>query len=152
MTEKKLKIKIRKAKLSDVNAVYKIGVEMRELGFSGKYKFHQKAELREFAAPKKDNVFLVAEANGHIVGFVYAKIIDWSRPGWGMLDNLAVKEEYRKHGIGTHLTSALYKELKKRHVHYVQILEEIHHKNTRKFWKEKGFKETKVFVWAERNI
>jgi hypothetical protein len=45
----------------------------------------------------------------------------------------------------------LYSELKKRRIHYVQILE-AHHKTTRKFWKDKGFKETKTFIWAEKTI
>ena len=41
-----------------------------------------------------------------------------------MLDNLAVEKHYRLNGIGDALLRSLYKELRKRKVWYVQILEE----------------------------
>ncbi|MBS3074972.1 hypothetical protein J4429_00775 [Candidatus Pacearchaeota archaeon] len=35
-------------------------------------------------------------------------------------------------------------------INYIQILEDLHNKKTRKFWKDKGFKEEKTFVWADK--
>jgi len=69
-----------------------------------------------------------------------------------MLDNIAVLKKYRNHGIGTRLLEETCKELKKRKIFYVQLLEEMHHKKTRKFWKHRGFKEKKLFVCAEEMI
>lgn len=145
----KIKFKIRKAQKKDIHSIYKLGKRVHELDFSKKHPFHDTKEINQFISTPKETILLVVEINNEIAGFILAKILSHS---WCLLDSLAVEYKYRKHGIGTHLLHALYKELKKRKVHYVQILEEIHHKQTRKFWKEKGFKETKVFVWAERNI
>ena len=148
----RIKIKIRHGKLSDVNEIYKLGERISELGFSKKYKFHEKSELKEFIRKPKENIVLVALINKEIVGFIYARILAHGSGGWCMLDNLAVSKKYRKHGIGTELLEELYKILKKRKIHYIQILEDIHKKHTRKFWKDKKFKESHVFIWAEKEI
>ena len=84
-----------------------------------------------------------------MAGFLYAKIVSKT---WCILDNLVVDKKYRKHGMGGLLVDELYKILKKDKIGYVQVLEEIYHKNTRKFWKDNGFKEEKLFVWADRVI
>lgn len=145
-------IKIRRAKLKDAHEIYKIGASIRELNFSNKFKFHQKDEIIEFIKKPKDNILLVAEIDGKIMGFLYAKILAYGQWGWCMLDNLAVLPKYRKHGIGTHLLKNLYKIMKKHKVHYVHILEDVHRKKTKKFWHEHGFKEEKIFAWADKII
>jgi len=141
-------MKIRRAKKEDISEIFAIGESAEEFKFSKKH-FHEKFELREFLKKPKENVFLVAAEGKEILGFIYAKIIT---EDWCMLDNLAVKKEYRQHGIGSALLNELYKILKKEKIDYVQILEEIHHKATRKFWHDKGFREEKVFVWADKKI
>jgi len=111
--------------------------------------FHDKIELKEFIKNKKDNVLLVSIFDKKIVGFLYAKIVSKT---WCILDNLVVSEEFREQGIGSLLLDKFYKILKNKKINYVQILEDIHHKKTRKFWKEKGFKEERVFIWADKLI
>ncbi|MEK6886148.1 MAG: GNAT family N-acetyltransferase [Nanoarchaeota archaeon] len=145
----KIKPIIRKAKLIDINSIYNLGRKTKELNFSPKMSFHDKAELMEFIKKPRYNILLVATFEKNVVGFLYAKIVSHS---WCLLDNIAVDEKYRNHGIGNLLMHELYHELKNVRVHYVQVLEEIHHKKTREFWKKKGFKEEKVFVWADREI
>jgi len=138
-------MKIRHAKKEDVGEIYQLGEKVDELRFSGKH-FHEKFELVGFLKGK-DNVFLVAEENGFIVGFIYARIIS---KDWCMLDNLVVNKKIRGNGVGSLLLEEFYRVLRKRGVDYVQVLEEIHHRKTRKFWHDKGFKEEKVFIWADK--
>ena len=147
-----VKIIIRKAQNSDVHGIYLLGQKIQELNFSKKWHFHELSEIKEFIKFKKENVFLIAIEDKRIVGFVYAKILSHHAGGWCMLDNLAVEKHERQQGIGSELLHELYLELKKRKVKYVQVLEEIHHKKTRSFWKSKGYRETKTFVWAEKII
>ena len=144
-----MRIKIQRAKLADINAIYRLGKETKELEFSKKMNFHDKIELKEFILKEKDNILLVAEIDKKVVGFLYAKIVSKI---WCLLDNLVVNKKFRNHGIGTFLLNNFYEILKKNKISYVQILEDIHQKKTRKFWKEKGFKEEKIFVWADRVI
>jgi N-acetylglutamate synthase-like GNAT family acetyltransferase len=146
----KSKIIIRKARKEDIDPVLEIGNNLEDALKASKNKkahFHEKGEFILFIKNSNENIFLVAEANSRIVGFLYAKILS---KDWCMIDNLAIKKEFQKHHIGTSLVNELSKILKKRKITYVQILEEVHHKNTRNFWKGRGFKEEKVFVWADK--
>jgi GNAT superfamily N-acetyltransferase len=101
----------------------------------------------EFVKKPKYNILLVAESCEEIIGFLYAKIVSKT---WCILDNLVVDKKYREEGIGNLLVEDLYKILKSKKINYVQILEDIHHKKTREFWKKKWFKEEKIFVWADK--
>lgn len=143
-----MKVEIRRAKRGDVREIYNLGSKVDELKFS-KGAFHGKDEFFEFINKPKENIILVAVRKDKLVGFLYARIIS---KHWCMIDNLAVKRGFRNRKIGTLLLNRLYLVLKERNVDYVQILEEIHHKKTRNFWKEKGFKEEKVFLWADKRL
>jgi len=147
-----MNFKIRKAKLQDVSIIYNLGKKIVELDFSKTMHFHDKPELKDFIRREKTNIMIVAEKEKQVVGFLYAHIIDTCAGGWCMLDNIAVGKEFRKQGIGTALLNGLYHELKRRKVSYVQILEDAHRKKTKKFWKHKGFKAEKKFVWADRML
>lgn len=143
-------IKIRLANKKDIPEVYKLGKILSELSFSNKFPFHERTELKEFVKNRKENIFLVAEDNKKVIGFVFAKILAHGSGGWCMLDNLAVDNKFRNHGVGSLLLNEIYRVIKERKIYYVQILEEIHHKRTRKFWRDKGFKEERVFIWADK--
>ncbi len=146
------KYKICHAKLSDSSHIYTLGKKIHELDFSKQLHFHELGEVKEFVKSPRENILLIAETRGEIVAFLYAKIMSHSSGGWCMLDNLGVAHAHRGKGISKLLLDKLYKELRKRKVRYVQILEEIHHKKTRSFWKKQGYKETKTFLWAEKMI
>jgi hypothetical protein len=57
--EKEGKFVIRKAKLSDVNQIYELGLKTEELEFSSEFPFHEKSELREFISKPKENILFV---------------------------------------------------------------------------------------------
>jgi ribosomal protein S18 acetylase RimI-like enzyme len=143
------RIIIRRAKQKDISQIYNLGKKTKELMFSKGMNFHDKKELLEFTLRKRDNILLVSILDKRVVGFLYAKIVSKT---WCILDNLVVDEEFRNHGIGSILLEELYKILKKNKVSYIQILEDIHHKKTREFWKKKGFLEEKKFIWADKII
>lgn len=146
---KKEEISIRRANLKNILQVYSLGKRTEELNFSGGMKFHDKSELIEFVKNPDTNILLVAKIDEDIVAFLYAKIVSKT---WCILDNLAVEHKYRGRGIGHLLLNYFYKILKDKKISYVQVLEEIHHKKTRDFWKKQGFKEEKVFVWADKSL
>lgn len=141
-----MNVVIRKAKKEDIKEIYKLGEKIKELKFS-KGVFHTQDEFSEFISKPKDNIILVATKEKKIVGFIYAKVIS---KHWCMLDNLAVKKGFRNRNIGTILLDNLYSSLKELKIDYVQIIEEAHHRKTRKFWRKKGFKEQKTFIWADK--
>jgi ribosomal protein S18 acetylase RimI-like enzyme len=147
-----VEIEITTAKAADAKSIYLLGKKIHELDFSPRYPFHGLSEIKESISVPKENILFTGKLDRQIVGFVYAKILSHHSGGWCLLDNIAVDQCYRHQGIGEKLLKVLYRELKKRNISYVQILEEAHHKKTRGFWKKEGFRETKTFVWAEKEI
>jgi len=145
----KIRVKIRRAKLKDINEIYSIGICAKELEFSKDMNFHEKAELKEFINHPKDNILIVAVVEKKVVGFTFAKIVSTS---WCMLDNMVIEDKFRDNGIGSLFLEELYSILKREKIGYIQILEEIHHKKTRDFWKKKGFHEEKKFIWADKKV
>jgi predicted N-acetyltransferase YhbS len=91
-------IQIQHAKKEDINHIYLFGKSVPELAFSKKFVFHQKKEIEEAVKNKKENILIIAKDNNQVIGFLLAKILSNVTAGWCMLDNLAVKKEYRKHG------------------------------------------------------
>jgi ribosomal protein S18 acetylase RimI-like enzyme len=50
------------------------------------------------------------------------------------------------------LLDNLYRILKDKNMDYIQALVEVNQKQTREFWKRRGFKEENKFVWIEKYI
>jgi ribosomal protein S18 acetylase RimI-like enzyme len=146
---RKKEVKIRHAKKGDINTIYSMGVRNKELTFSKRERFHTKDELLEWLKKRKENIFLAALIENGVAGFLYAKVIGRH---WCMLDILVVDNKYREHGIGSSLLTKLYDMLREQKIDYVQVLEDAHSKKTRKFWKSKGYKEEKLFVWADKYV
>jgi ribosomal protein S18 acetylase RimI-like enzyme len=147
-----MKIKIRRAQKKDVNNIFNLGNKLKDLLKASKQQkghFHEKSEFLEFIKKPKNDILLVAEINNKFMGFICAEIID---KDWCLLDNIAIDKRYWGRGIGTKLINELYKILRKKKVDYIQLLVEKSHIQTQKFWKSKGFKEGKTFVWFDKYI
>ena len=54
-----MKINIRRAKLKDIDLIFRLGKKTKELQFSNKMNFHDKVELKEFISKPKYNVLLI---------------------------------------------------------------------------------------------
>lgn len=144
--------KIRCAQKRDVNNIFNLGCKLEGSLKASKQKgehFHDKSEFLKFIKNPKDNVLLVAEIDNKFIGFIYAEIRDGN---WCSIDNIAVDKKYQGLGIGTKLLNELYRILRKKKINYIQLLVEKNHKQTQKFWKSKGFKEGKTFIWFDRYL
>ncbi len=142
-------IKIRRARARDITRIRDLGKGMKEFACSQSVKFYSREELEEWIKKPKDNILLVAEINKKMVGFLYAKIMVRE---WCMIDNIGVKQEWRKKGIGKILLGELFKILKNKKVNFVQLLTNLKHKKTINFWKSRKFKEGEKFLWLEKII
>jgi len=143
------KIIIRRAKEQDVEKIYAIGRKIHQFIYSKSSGFYSKKELREYIKKPKDNIFFVALREEKLVGFIYASIISQD---WCMLDIIAVDPKFQDKGVGSLLLEELHETLKERKISYIQALVRAEFKKTREFWKRKGFKEGKRFIWIEKNI
>lgn len=147
-----MNIAIRRAQKKDIDKIFNLGCRLEDALKASNQKwehFHKKSEFFEFIKKPEKNILLVAETEGKFVGFIYAEI---AGKNWCRLDNIAVDKKYQNKKIGTKLLNELYKILRKKKISYIQLLTEIHHKQTKKFWKNKGFKEGKTLVWFDRYL
>ena len=141
-------IRIRKLKREDINTIRQFGKKFDEYMITDTDLFYAEDEMREWIG-KKDNVFLVAEHDKNIVGFIFCKMISHR---WALLDTIYVDPVHRGKGVGTHLFNALHDELKNRKVHYIQTTARLDNRKSRKFWDKHGFNKGKKFMWLDKTI
>lgn len=145
-----INIKISRAVKKDLNSLYKLGQKIPELKYSKESPFCEKLELAEWINNHQDNIILTAKLGiDELVGFLIAKILSRN---WCMLDNIVVDKKFRGQGIANKLLNQLYNILKKEKINYINVLVGLNYKKTREFWRVKGFKETKKFVWADKEL
>lgn len=141
-------LKIRRMKSADVNQVYALGKKTPWLSVSSESLFWSKKELREWVK-SPDDTLLVAEDNGHIVGFTLSQL---HKPtGKATLEDIVVKKGYRKKGIGSKLLKRCLKQLRKNGATYICALTKTNNKITIKFSLKHGFQKGYDFTWLEKN-
>jgi GNAT superfamily N-acetyltransferase len=141
------KLRIRFAKIDDVEAIFRIGRKSNEFSVSNKIRFYEKDEIAKWVNERENNIVIVAESNSVIIAFAYCKLMSHH---WALVDNFFVMPEFRKIGIGSKMEDFLEKELVKRKINYVSRLVKPDHRNSRKFLKVKGFKEHDKYIWIDK--
>src|SRR6187549_2674835 len=105
---------IRKALQEDGDALYALGLSCPELQTNPSQPFMTKDEF-VWSIENPNGIFLLAEDDGEVAGFVYANMQDLERPmaeRWACLVYLAVAAEKRSQGIATKLHDAVIEELR----------------------------------------
>ena len=146
---------IRKAEKKDFETLYEIGKTTSEFKVSTNEVF---MDAGEFAYGIEDSasVFLIAEEDDKIIGFIYASLLDNNKPieyQAACLIYLTVLPAYRKHGIA----EKLYKECELR-------LKELGAKGIYgwaniesdgaivKFMEKQGFAKGHKYVWMDKEL
>src|SRR6266849_6127270 len=112
--EKAVDIKIRTALAKDFEVLYRIGLATPEFKVSSKGEFMERDEFLS-AIENPHGLFLLAENNKEIIGFIYASKKDIERgpkSRWACLVYLVVEPAYRQIGIAQQLYKACLEELK----------------------------------------
>lgn len=108
----------------------------------------------KFNIRNKYGIFLVAEENNDILGFIYANAKDEERDyamKWACLVYLTVKKEYRGKGIATKLYNECRKELKKRKIKFIYGWANPKSGIVR-FLEKKGFNKGHEYIWMDRKL
>ncbi len=100
---------------------------------------------------KKKKIFLMAKINSEIVGFISLNIrLDIQiQEKIGQIEELVVKEQQRRLGIGKKLMQAVMKEAKKQKCAEIHLTSNMKRKSAHKFYKKLGFKSTAYLFWKE---
>lgn len=96
-------------------------------------------EISEFSK-NKSTIFLVGEENGEIVGFINFAIDRRGKMKIGVLQDIFVKENFRRRKIGEKLVDYVLTKMKKEKCQFVKSAVRVKNKKAQKFWERQGFK------------
>ncbi len=109
-------MKIRRAKLKDLNNIYNLMKSNKELKKSTNSSYFNKNFLKTIIKGK-ETLFIVAENNKKIVGILGAAI--WKKARTSYADFIFVDKIYRGQGVGTELHKYFIKVLRNLRISYV---------------------------------
>jgi len=139
-------MRIRKARLSDFKALYKIGKVTPELRVSEKEVFMTPADFK-FAIRNKNGLFLVAQEGKTVVGFGYCAI---EGPDYAAMIYDVVIPSFRGCGIGGTLLREKEKWLKKKGIKTVYSL--VTNPKMAKILSHLKYRRGKTLIWMEKKL
>ncbi|PIX88494.1 MAG: hypothetical protein COZ30_00680 [Candidatus Nealsonbacteria bacterium CG_4_10_14_3_um_filter_36_16] len=92
-------------------------------------------------------IFLVAEENKKVVGFVWAHLIQYGLFKYGTIDEFFVKKEFRGKGVGSNLLKKSIKKLEKLNPKIILVGTEKENKEAIKLYQKVGFELGKRSLW-----
>jgi len=138
-------------KEADVAAVHASGVNVESFQTTGaeatKSPFWPKNRLEKWVQSEED-VLLVAEAEDMIVGYFLSHLHDTT--GTAYIENLFVKELYRRQGIGERLLREGVDRIVENGGRYISALTKTDNEAMQELLKKTGFNEGDTFVWMDR--
>jgi ribosomal protein S18 acetylase RimI-like enzyme len=146
-------LNIRKTNINDFKQLYSLGLKTPELKVNKKDSFMDRDDFKLRILDKK-HIFLVAEEDKKIAGFICASAKDIERPlknKYACLVYIAVLPEYRKRGIATKLYNECVKKLKRRGITHIYAWADMK-SGIINFLKKRGFDEGKPSVWMDRKL
>jgi ribosomal protein S18 acetylase RimI-like enzyme len=129
------KINIRNAKASDLDAI----IALDEQGQENKKGYWQ-GILEHYIQGRTDRVFLVAEKDGSLVGFIVGEVRAWEfgSPPCGWVFALSVSRTVREMGIGQSMFEEICNRLKQAGVTTIRTMVDLDNKLTLSFFRSLG--------------
>lgn len=136
---------IRKAQKSDIDQILKLNYE-NSFATSPTEDIFWPKEILEKVVFSDDAIIFVSVENREITGFVIAGIVKSMEKLH--CENIFVRSEFRKQGIGEKLMQKLLDEAKKLNLRYIVALTN----KANSFFKRIGFEEGSEFTWYDLNL
>jgi ribosomal protein S18 acetylase RimI-like enzyme len=142
-------MKIRKATKKDINGITKLLIEEdkyenklnREIKIQTKDKIKKDVKI---SLEDKSILFLIAIEKRYLVGMISISIDKRGNTKIGRIQDIIIKEEFRRKGIGRKLFKKAEEYFKKQKCKKIQSFIQIKNKNSQRFWKNMNFKFDKV--------
>lgn len=146
---------IRRPTTSDFDALYVLGKNTPELRVSATQEFMDRDEF-EMAIRNPSGVFLIAEIDNKIGGFIYASGDDKDKPlqkRWACLVYLVVAPDLRGHKIATKLYDACVAELKDKDITHLYGWAHTEGDGAiLSFMKKNGFTAGHTYQWMDKEL
>ncbi|MEK7672771.1 MAG: GNAT family N-acetyltransferase [Patescibacteria group bacterium] len=147
---------IRPATLADFEELYSLGKATPELKVSATEDFMEPDEFK-WAITNPNGVFILAETENQKVGFIYANAKDLEEPfeknKCACLVYIAVKPEFRHHGIAKKLYLECEKKLKEFGISNIYTWANTESDGAIiEFMKKNGYNTGHKYVWMDKKI
>lgn len=146
---------IRRATADDFEALYELGKRTPELSVGADGEFMERDEFLN-AIETPVGIFLLAETDGAISGFIYANRKDPDRPlksAWACLVYLAVAPEYRRQGVAKQLYDSCLVFLKDAGVNHLYAWANVESDGAIvRFMEREGFAAGHKYMWMDKEI
>ncbi|MBI2146075.1 GNAT family N-acetyltransferase [Candidatus Woesearchaeota archaeon] len=146
---------IRPASIEDFEELYSLGKDAPELRVSTVEEFMDTDEFK-WSIRNPEGIFLLAEEQGRIVGFIYANAKDAERPfkhKYACLVYLIIAPAYRRQGLGQQLYLDCTKRLVQLGITHLYGWANVEGKGEMvSFLKKQGFQEGHQYKWMDKKI
>ena len=141
-------IHIRNMTQNDVATVAAIGSSAPELKSSESDVFWSEEILANWVA--SDDIMLVAEAEGRVVGFQLTQLHLPTKTGY--LSDIAIHPDWRRHGIGAQLIEEALAQFQERGANYIYGLTKLENEKIHALLEKFGFTKGNAFYWFEKHL
>jgi N-acetylglutamate synthase-like GNAT family acetyltransferase len=135
---------------TDIRVIYELGTSTDEFKVSDQLVFYSKAELLEWVKDRRENILMVLEKNGLVVGFSFSKVISHR---WALTETLYIHPDHRALKSAEVLYMGVHAELKSRGIEQVSFIIREDHKPLIRLLKRKGGAEDcGQYTWLNMSV
>lgn len=140
----------RYATSTDIRVIYGLGTSTDDLRVSEDLVFYSKSELLEWVKDRRENILMVLEKNGLVVGFTFCKIMSHR---WALTESLYIHPDHRSLKSAEVLYMTALNELKSRGVEQISFIIRDDHKALVRLLKHKGgAKDGGQYTWLNMDV
>lgn len=140
-------IEIREVRSEDIATIYRLGATVDEFHTSDQAPNFWPEEVLLNCIGKDDVYFFVAVLGNEIVGFIIANCN--KSLSKAQIENIFVRPDYRRQGIGSSLTSKVVEAAKLGQYKFISVLTPPSDIAAIKTYKEAGFAKGETFLWLD---
>jgi ribosomal protein S18 acetylase RimI-like enzyme len=140
----------RYATSTDIRVIYELGTNTDEFRVSDDLVFYTKSELLEWVKDRRENVLMVLEKNGLVVGFTFCKIMSHR---WALTETLYIHPDHRTLKSAEVLYTTALNELKSRGIEQISFVIREDHRALIRLLKHKGSaNDCGKYTWLNMNV
>jgi Acetyltransferase (GNAT) family len=135
---------------TDIRVIRELGTSTDEFKVSEQLVFYTKSELLEWVKDRRENVLMVLEKNGLVVGFTFSKVMSHR---WALTETLYIHPGHRTLKSAEVLYLGVLSELKSRGIEQISFIIRDDHKALIRLLKHKGGAEDcGKYTWLNMNV
>ena len=135
---------------TDIRVIYELGTSTDEFKVSDGLVFYGKSELLQWVKDRRENVLMVLEKNGSVVGFTFCKIMSHR---WALTETFYIHPDHRSLKSAEVLYMTALTELKSRGVEQISfVIRDDHQALIRLLKRKGGAEDCGNYTWLNMDV